>query len=57
MADLGGTFERMVDMRVLAIDRRAVLSFLLAIVTPMLPLLLTMMPLRDIVKILFKALI
>jgi len=57
MADLGGTFDRMVDMRVLAIDRRAALSFLLAIVTPMLPLLLTMMPLRDIVKILFKALI
>jgi len=57
MADLGGTFERMVDMRILAIDRRAALSFLLAIVTPMLPLLLTMMPLRDIVKILFKALI
>jgi len=57
MADLGGTFERMVDMRILAIDRRTALSFMLAIVTPMLPLLLTMMPLRDIVKILFKALI
>jgi hypothetical protein len=57
MADLGGTFERMVEMRVVAVDRRAALSFALAIVAPMLPLVLTMMPLRDIVKILFHALI
>ena len=57
MADLGGTFERMVEMRIVAVDRRAVLSFLSAIVGPMLPLLLTMMPLRDIVSIVFKALI
>jgi hypothetical protein len=57
MADLGGTFERMVEMRIFAIDRRTALSFLLAIIAPMLPLVLTMMPLRDIVTILFKALI
>ncbi|HKW15830.1 MAG TPA: hypothetical protein VJS69_15200 [Candidatus Krumholzibacteria bacterium] len=57
MADLGGTFERMVEMRVFAVDRRTALSFLFAIVGPMLPLLLTMMPLRDIVSIVFKALI
>jgi len=57
MADLGGTFERMVEMKIVAVDRRAALSFLFAMVAPMLPLLLTMMPLRDIVSILFKALI
>jgi hypothetical protein len=57
MADLGGTFERMVEMRIFAIDRRTAMSFLLAIVAPMLPLLLTMMPLKDIVKIIFNALI
>jgi hypothetical protein len=57
MADLGGTFERMVEMRIVAIDRRTILSFVLAIVAPMLPLLLTMMPLRDILNILFRALI
>lgn len=57
MADLGGTFERMLTMRVFAIDRRIALSFALAIVGPLLPLLLTMMPLKDIVKMLFHALI
>jgi hypothetical protein len=57
MADLGGTFERMVEMRIFAIDRRIAMSFLLAIVAPMLPLVITMMPLKDIVKILFNALI
>jgi len=57
MADLGGTFERMVEMRIFAIDRQTAMSFALAIVVPVLPLLLTMMPLRDIVKILFHALI
>lgn len=57
MADLGGTFERMVEMRIFAIDRRTALSFALAFVAPMLPLVLTMMPLKDIVKMLFHALI
>ncbi|HET6462675.1 MAG TPA: hypothetical protein VFH33_02655, partial [Candidatus Krumholzibacteria bacterium] len=56
LADIGGSFERLVTMRVFAIDRRLIFSFMFAAVTPMLPLLLTMMPLREIVKILFNAL-
>jgi len=55
LADIGGSFDRMVTMRVFAIDRRLVFSFLFAAVVPMLPLLLTMMKLREIVGILFKA--
>lgn len=57
LADIGGSFERMVAMRSFAIDRRIVFSFLFAAVTPMLPLLLTMFPLREIVSVLFKALV
>jgi hypothetical protein len=57
LADIGGSFERMVDMRVVVLDRRAAISFMASAVAPLLPLLLTMMPLRDIVRILFKALI
>lgn len=56
LADIGGSFERMVTMRVFAIDRRLMFSFMFAAATPMLPLLLTKMPLREIVKILFNAL-
>jgi hypothetical protein len=55
LADLGGSFERMVQMRPLVVDRRLVLSFLVAAAAPALPLLLTVMPLRDILRTLLKA--
>lgn len=55
LADIGGSFERMVQMRPVAIDRRLLISFLVAAAVPVLPLMLTVMPLRDIVKMLVKA--
>jgi len=55
LADLGGSFERVVEMRPVPIDRRLVLSFAIAAAAPILPLVLTMMPLRDIIRMLFKA--
>jgi hypothetical protein len=57
LADLGGSFERLVHMQVVLLDRRLILSFLFAAVGPMLPLLLTMMPLKEIIRVLLKALI
>jgi len=57
LADLGGSFERLAQMQVVLLDRRVILSFLLAAVGPMLPLLLTIMPLKEIIRVLFKALI
>jgi hypothetical protein len=55
LADLGAGFERMIEMRPTAIDRRLLLSFLVAAVAPLLPLTLTVMPLRDILKMMLKA--
>jgi hypothetical protein len=55
LADLGGSFDRLVGMRPVAIDRRLVVSFLFAAAAPILPLVLTVMPLRDIIKMLLKA--
>lgn len=57
LADLGGSFERLVQMQVALVDRRLILSFLFAAVGPMLPLLLTIMPLKEIIRVLLKALI
>jgi hypothetical protein len=57
LADLGGSFERMVAMRPVAIDRRLIVVFVIAAVAPALPLLLTVMPLRDIIRTLLKAMI
>ncbi len=54
LADIGGSFERMVTMRSFAIDRRLMMSFLFAAAVPMLPLLLTMMSPKEIIKILFQ---
>jgi len=57
LADLGGSFERMVTMRPVVIDRRLLLAFLVAAAAPALPLLLTVMPFREILRTLLKALI
>lgn len=57
LADLGGSYERLDNMRVVPFDRRTVLAFAFASAAPILPLLLTVMPLRDIVKLLVKAMI
>lgn len=55
LADLGSSFERLDRMRAFPIDRRTVIAFAAAAALPMLPLLLTEMPLREIVKLLLKA--
>lgn len=57
LADLGGSFERVVNMRPVLIDRRLILAFAFAAAVPMLPLLLTIMPFKEIVRVLLKALI
>ncbi|HEX6791754.1 MAG TPA: hypothetical protein VF247_10635 [Candidatus Krumholzibacteria bacterium] len=55
LADLGGSLERVMSLRPVAIDRRLVVSFVIAGAVPALPLMLTVMPLREIVKMLLKA--
>jgi hypothetical protein len=57
LADIGGSFERMIEMRPIAIDRRTLVSFLVAAAVPLLPLILTVMPFRDVVRMLMKAMI
>lgn len=55
LADLGGSFERLQTMRTVPIDTRTAGMFALTTAGPMLPLLLTVMPLKDIVQLLIKA--
>jgi len=57
LADLGGGFERLDDMRVMPFDKRTAIAFAASAVGPMLPLLLTVMPLKEIVKLLVKSLV
>lgn len=55
LADLGGSFERLDTMRAVPFDRRTIIAFVAAAAVPMLPLLLTVMPLRAMVQLLLKA--
>jgi len=57
LADMGGSFDRMSRMLPFAVDRRLLISFLAAALGPMLPLLLTVMPLKEIVRVLVKAVV
>jgi len=57
LADLGGSFERVDGMRTVPFDRRTVIIFAAAAAAPMLPLLLTAMPFKEIVKLLIKAML
>jgi len=50
LADLAGGFERMAAMRPFVIDRRLVLSFVVAVVLPAVPLVFTMISFKDIIK-------
>jgi len=54
LADLGGSYERLDKMRVVPFDRRTAFAFASASAAPMVPLLLMVMPLREIVTLLFK---
>lgn len=57
LADLGGSYERVEGMRTFPFDRRTVTVFAVAAAAPMLPLVLTVMPLKEIVKLLVKAML
>ena len=57
LADLGNSYAFVEKMGLLPLDLRTVLHLIVASLLPMTPLLLTVMPLKDIVKLLFKALL
>jgi hypothetical protein len=54
LADLGNSFAFVEKMRVVPIGRRTLIHLALACLLPMAPLLLTMMPLGELLKMLFK---
>jgi hypothetical protein len=53
LADLGNSYEIVRTMRLAPITRDAIIRLAAATLTPMVPLLLTMMPLEELVKMLF----
>jgi hypothetical protein len=55
LADLGGSFERIESMRLLPIDPRGVKTFVLAVAVPMVLLVLTTVPMDQIIALLKKA--
>lgn len=57
LADLGGSFERLDDMRTTPFDKKTALTFAMAAIGPMLPLLLTVIPLSEILQLLLKTLV
>jgi hypothetical protein len=56
LADLGNSFGLIEKMRPLPIDLRLLLHLVVATLLPMVPLLLTVMPLKDVLKLLMKVL-
>ena len=57
LADIGGSFERVYAMRLLPVALKTTAAFAVAAIAPMLPLLLTVMPLRDLLKLFMQAMI
>jgi hypothetical protein len=55
LADLGGSFEHVTTMRPFPFGKGSVIAFALAAGLPMLPLLMTQMPLREILKVIVQA--
>jgi hypothetical protein len=56
LADLGNSYKIVEKMKPLPIDPRTVIHLVVASLLPMIPLLLTVMPLKDILKLIFKLL-
>ena len=54
LADLGNSYSYVEKMKPLPVDLRTVLHLVVAGLLPMAPLLLTVMPLKDLLKLLFK---
>jgi hypothetical protein len=57
LADIGGSFERAYAMRPLPVTLKTAASFAVAAALPMLPLLLIVMPLRELLKLFMQAMI
>jgi hypothetical protein len=57
LADIGGSLDRVFEMRLLPITLKSAIAFAVSAVVPMLPLLLTVMPLKDLLKLLMQAMI
>lgn len=56
LADLGNSYSYVEKMKPLPIDPRTLIHLVIASLLPLTPLLLTVMPLKDILKLLFKVL-
>jgi hypothetical protein len=56
LADLGNSYAIVQKMKAIPIDPRTILHLIVATLLPMVPLLLTVMPLKDILKLLMKVL-
>jgi len=56
LADLGNSYEIVRSMRVAPVTKEAILQLVVATLAPIAPLLLTMMPLEDLLKTLFGVL-
>jgi hypothetical protein len=56
LADLGNSYSYVEKMKPLPIDPRVLIQLVVASLLPMVPLLLTVMPLKDILKLLLKVL-
>ena len=57
LADIGGSLDRVFGMRLLPITLKSAVAFALSAAIPMFPLLLTVMPLKDLLKLLMQAMI
>lgn len=57
LADIGGGFERVFTLRLVPLTLNCTLAFAVAAAAPMLLLLLTVMPLREVVRLLMQAMI
>jgi len=57
LADLGGSFERVDNMRLLPLVTKNAIALAIAAAVPMLPLLLTVIPLKDLLKLVGQSLI
>jgi hypothetical protein len=57
LADLAGSFDVVRTMRIVPITRQAVVGLAIATLAPLVPLMLTMMPLEDLLKKLFSLLL
>ena len=53
LADLGNSYEVVRTMRIAPITKEAIFRLAAATLAPMVPLLLTMMPLEELLKMLF----